>query len=256
MMYQSNLFNRRKGINGHREFIMEMILKNKTKSAYLINAGILWLGASTSIHAAVMINEIDYDQPGGDTAEFIELYNSGTDSVPLDGFTLDLVNGTNGSTYNSFDLSGLSISANGYLVLCSDTQAVANCDIDVSSGSWIQNGGDNGDAVALLLGDALVDSVVYESIGDSLGSFAEGNSFTVADSNSITMSIARLPSGIDTNVNADDFNAACITPGSANISGSGDCSASVSPVPVPAAIWLFGSGLLGLIGVSRHRQAA
>ena len=255
MMYQSNLYNRRKGINGHREFIMEMILKTKTNPAYLINAGILWLGASTSIHAAVMINEIDYDQPGGDTAEFIELYNSDTNSVLLDGYTLDLVNGTNGSAYNSFDLSGLSISGSGYLVLCSDTQAVANCDIDVSSGSWIQNGGDNGDAVALLLGDDLVDSVVYDSIGSELGTFAEGNSFTSADSGSITMSIARLPNGADTNVNADDFNSACITPGSANISGSGNCSVSVSPVPVPAAIWLFGSGLLGLIGVSRRKQA-
>jgi hypothetical protein len=28
----------------------------------------------------------------------------------------------------------------------------------------------------------------------------------------------------------------------------------VSPVPVPAAVWLFSSGLLGLIGVSRRKQ--
>ena len=257
MKYQFNLFNCLKGTNGHREFIMEMILKNKkTNPANLISAGILCLGTSTSIHAAVMINEIDYDQPGGDTAEFIELYNSGINSAPLDGYTLDLVNGTNGSAYNSFDLSGLLISASGYLVLCDDTQAVANCDIDVSSGGWIQNGGSDGDAVALLFGATLVDSIVYRGLGAHLGPFAEGNSFTVADSNSITMSIARLPNGIDTNVNADDFSSACITPGSANISGSGDCSVSVSSVPVPAAVWLFGSGLVGLIGVSRRKQAA
>jgi hypothetical protein len=252
MMYQSHSFNCRKGINGHREFIMEMILKNKTNPAYLINAGTLWLGISTSIHAAVMINEIDYDQPGGDTAEFIELYNSGTNSVPLDGYTLDLVNGSNGSAYNSFDLSGLSIAANGYLVLCGDTQAVANCDIDVSSGGWIQNGDSNGDAVALLFDGSPVDSVVYEGLGSFLSEFAEGDSYTMADSNSITMSIARLPNGLDSNFNSGDFGSACITPGSANVSGSGDCSISVNPVPVPAAIWLFGSGLAGLIGVSRR----
>jgi len=29
----------------------------------------------------------------------------------------------------------------------------------------------------------------------------------------------------------------------------------VSAVPVPAAIWLFGSGLLGLVGISRRKQA-
>ena len=30
---------------------------------------------------------------------------------------------------------------------------------------------------------------------------------------------------------------------------------TVNPVPVPAAVWLFGSGLLGLIGVARRRNA-
>jgi hypothetical protein len=233
---------------------MEMILKNKTNPAYLISAGILWLGASTPTQASIIINEIDYDQPGGDVSEFIELYNSGVHSVPLDGYSLDLVNGTNGSAYKSFDLSGLIIIASGYLVLCGDTQSVANCDIDVSSGGWIQNGGNDGDAIALQLGATVVDSIVYRGIGDHLGYLAEGNSFTVADSGSFTMSIARLPNGIDTNVNSDDFNSACITPGSANIGGSGDCSVSVSPVPVPAAIWLFGSGLIGLTGVSRRRK--
>jgi hypothetical protein len=31
---------------------------------------------------------------------------------------------------------------------------------------------------------------------------------------------------------------------------------TASPVPLPAAVWLFGSGLLGLFGVSRRRTAA
>jgi len=28
------------------------------------------------------------------------------------------------------------------------------------------------------------------------------------------------------------------------------------PVPVPAAVWLFGSGLMGLVGVARRKKAA
>ena len=36
---------------------------------------------------------------------------------------------------------------------------------------------------------------------------------------------------------------------------SGNAGAALAPVPVPAAVWLFGSGLLGLIGVARRRNA-
>lgn len=31
---------------------------------------------------------------------------------------------------------------------------------------------------------------------------------------------------------------------------------SASPVPIPAAVWLFGSGLIGLVGIGRRRRAA
>jgi len=30
---------------------------------------------------------------------------------------------------------------------------------------------------------------------------------------------------------------------------------NVSAVPVPAAVWLFGSGLLGLVGIARRKKA-
>ncbi len=235
---------------------MEIILKHKINYANLISAGMICFGASTLAQAAVVINEIDYDQPGSDIAEFIELYNSDSSPVSLDGYTLDLINGSSGSAYNTFDLSGLSISANGYLVICDNTSAVANCNVDISSSGWIQNGGADGDAVALLADGTPVDSLAYEGIGSFLGSYAEGNSITIDDSNSIIMSIARLPNGLDTNINANDFNSACLTPGSSNISGTGNCSVAVNPVPVPAAIWLFGSGLVGLIGISRRKKSS
>jgi hypothetical protein len=31
--------------------------------------------------------------------------------------------------------------------------------------------------------------------------------------------------------------------------------AEAAPVPLPAAVWLLGSGLMGLIGVGRRRRA-
>jgi hypothetical protein len=153
------------------------------------------------------------------------------------------------------DLTGLTISANGYLVICGNALSVANCNIDTASISWIQNGSSDGDAVALLSDGSVVDALAYEGIGGYLGAYAEGNSFTSADSNSTHMSIARLPNGLDSDFNAGDFSSACITPGSANASGTGDCTVSVNPVPLPAAVWLFGTGLMGLIGISRRKNS-
>lgn len=201
-------------------------------------------------HAAVVINEIDYDQPGTDTAEFIELYNSGSSSVSLDAFSVELINGTNSSSYRTIDLSGFNISASGYFVMCDNASTVANCDYSfTSTGSWFQNGAP--DAVALFENDGLIDSLTYEG---SLLRFTEGDEFSPGDNNSDITSIGRITDGHDTNNNALDFQMGCITPGSANIGGMGDCSApNLSAVPIPAAVWLFGTGLIGLIGVARRK---
>jgi hypothetical protein len=48
--------------------------------------------ASTTL----VINEIDYDQPGTDAAEFIELKNVGSSAIGLSGYSVELVNGNGG----------------------------------------------------------------------------------------------------------------------------------------------------------------
>ncbi len=45
-------------------------------------------------------------------------------------------------------------------------------------------------------------------------------------------------------------------PGGANITEASLVYSQITPVPIPAAAWLFGSGLLGLIGISRRKKAA
>jgi hypothetical protein len=136
-------------------------------------------GASNS-PVFVVINEVDSDTPGNDTAEFVELF--GTPGLSLDGHVLAFFNGSNDSLYTFFDLTGYALDVNGFFVL--GNAAVANVDI-IFSDNTLQNGAD---AVALFQADVsgfalndpiatvlaanpnLVDALVYDTNdGDDTG---------------------------------------------------------------------------------------
>ena len=85
----------------------------KTSIALLALTGCMTL----SSHAAVVINEIDYDQQGTDHAEFIELFNSGSSNISLDNYVIDLINGSNSSSYRNINLNSFNIDA-GVILLC------------------------------------------------------------------------------------------------------------------------------------------
>ena len=208
---------------------------------------VLW-SVSTVAGAAIVINEFDYDQPGTDDAEFVELFNNGGAAVSLDGFMLTLINGATGSSYRSVDLSGFVLAPGDYLVACGNMAAVANCAVDMGANTnRMQN---DTEAIALFDGTSLVDSVSYEGV---VAGYTEGLAGTLADSNSVEgVSISRLMNGLDTNDNALDFAWGCATPGAMNVAHDGDCAA-VSTVPVPAAAWLLGTGLACLAGFMRRR---
>jgi hypothetical protein len=59
------------------------------------------------VPAGLVINEVDYDQPNTDTTEFIEILNPTSNTIPLTGISLALVNGSNNASYQVLDLSSL-----------------------------------------------------------------------------------------------------------------------------------------------------
>jgi uncharacterized protein len=167
--------------------------------------------ASTSL----AINEVDYDQPQTDTAEFLELKNVSGEAIDLDPYSVDLVNGTGGgaAVYQTIDLPDAGLPAGDHYVVCASAAATANCDLDVAPDSnLIQNG--DPDAIGLRLGTTLVDAVSYE--GNAGAPYTEGSGVGLADTAGVGEGVSRCPDGSDTDQNNVDFLLREITPGTTN----------------------------------------
>jgi hypothetical protein len=176
-----------------------------------------WLLAATNTFGAIntsqsfsvnpspnlVINEIDYDQPSTDAAEFIELKNNGAFAVDLSEFTLDLVNGNGIVVYNTITFPQVTLAAGDYYVVCANAATVVNCDLDVTPDTnLVQNGAP--DAVALLFNGILIDTVSYE--GDTGDLYTEGSGIGLEDSAAEDdKGISRCSDGNDTDQSNLDF---------------------------------------------------
>lgn len=201
---------------------------------------------------ALVINEIDYDQPGTDTAEFVEIKNVGTTAVNLGGVTIELVNGNGGGAviYQTIALPAVTLAASDYYVVCGDAATVPNCDLDVTPDTnLIQNGAP--DAVGLRYNSELLDAVSYE--GNTGAPYTEGSGVGLVDDGAQPFeSISRCADGLDTNQNNVDFVVADSTPGETNACGGGG-GGEIGSCGDPATFIheIQGSGLLSpLVGTT------
>lgn len=189
---------------------------------------------SAATAAALVINEIDYDQPSTDTAEFVEVRNNDSVSVDLSSYSIEMINGNAGGAtqYRLFALPVVNLAPGDYFVLCANNATVANCDLDVTPETdLIQNGAP--DAVALLFNGSVVDTVSYE--GNTGSPYTEGSGIGLEDpgtTSSVNLGISRLPDGVDTNQNNVDLSTRCITPGEANSTSNSACAGGDIPPTV------------------------
>jgi hypothetical protein len=198
-------------------------------SAYL---PVLFNLLTGSAGAQTVISEVYYDAVGTDAGVvFVELF--GTPGTALDDMTLEGINGSTGTVYKTIPLSGL-VPADGVFVIGDDSgdgaTAVAGADLVASTD--LQNGPDS---IVLRDSGGILDALGYGDFSSAI--FAgEGEAAPLAPAGS---SLARLNPAMDTDNNLADFTIlGTPTPG----------EVSVSAVPVPAALWLFMSGLALLTG--------
>ena len=181
----------------------------------------------------LVINEVDYDQLGTDTAEFVEIFNPSTSSVSLTGLDLIFVNGANNLTYRTVDLGVISqIPAGGYLLVAS-AAVVAPSGVDAirfaTPNDNIQNGSPDGVVLSNRVTVQIVDSVSYEGAMTAVNltgypgpiSLVAGTAIptTVADSNTVVGSLGRFPNGARSGNDASDWTFVEPTPGYSNGGG-------------------------------------
>lgn len=198
----------------------------------VLTAAALLLGiaiARADATAAIVINELDTDQPTGfDVAEFVELKNTGTVPVNLAGWTLEMVNGTTGSpsVYRTVTLPTATIAPGGYFVVSFGSAYPWWTDFQANT---LNSSIHNGPSDAIVLRDpnnAITDALSYE--GSCGPPWQEGVGTPLSDSDVTPyVGYSRWPDGADTNDNSADFVIRCITPGAPNSASGGGCGQAV-----------------------------
>ncbi len=185
------------------------------------------------LNAQVVINEVDYDQPGTDAAEFIEIKNIGTTAFPLQYLAVVFVNGAAGAPATYLTISSPSWPALGpgaYFVICANA-ATANCGhVATPATNLIQNGVPDAIALVNTQTDEVLDMLSY---GGDVTGYTEGTGTTAVDVNAVDdRSLNRWPDGTDTNDNNADFRLGCSTPGVTNLVDDDLCSVPSSVVEI------------------------
>ena len=171
----------------------------------------------------MVVNEVDYIQPGANTAEFIEVKNITNIPLSLDTFHLRFARGVNSppDVYRDIDLPNVILNPGAYFVVCTNPANVPNCNTTVEPAMDLLENALPA-AVALVQNDIIVDVVSYG--GNTGAPYIEGSGVVPADDpNQPALGMSRVVDGQDTNRNSVDFGMRCITPGQTNSSQTGGC---------------------------------
>jgi len=208
------------------------------KIMYLCLVSSLFISMICLANATLVINEVDADQVGTDSTEFVELYNTGPSAIDFstENYQVVLFNGSNDSSYGAYNLTSGTVSVGGYVII-GNQQILDNVTADVEilmPANFLQNGQDG---VGLYSGTSftgtnegvnlytanLVDGLVYDtSDADDPGLLA----YLVTDGiqvdenggvSGLTDSVQRYPDGSGSVKSGGAFVVRTATPGAVNV---------------------------------------
>lgn len=168
--------------------------------------------------------------------EWFELFNPTSDSINLSGISLSDAGSNSHLISNSNDLW---VNSGSYFVMA-------------RNGTSLNNGGFTADYVYsnFTLGNSS-DQIIFSEGTNELLRFDYSSGFVANGSSMKLLSESMLAGNYAASTSAygdGDFG----TPGT---EGTYAFSVAPSAVPLPSALWLFGSGLMGLIGLTRRKSA-
>ena len=211
------------------------IMFKRTKKSLFVGAlfAICFFTLVTNGRAStvVFINEIHYDNDGLDTGEAIEIFGpAGTD---MSGWTVELYSGNDGESYGTITLTGtIPNQQNGFGTLDFQTPG-------------IQNGAPDG--LALVNNGSAVQFLSYEGAFDATDGPAK-------NWESIDIGVSEdppPPAGNSLQLTGSGRYYEDFTWSAPMDNTFGEINTGQSAVPIPAALWLLGSGLIGLLGIKR-----
>jgi uncharacterized protein len=206
--------------------------------------------AAGSANASLYISQI-YGGGGATTGtptynhDYIELYNNGSTAIDITGWSIQYASATgNFSSTNMHTLSGI-VAANSYFLIQESnppgTPGTAGANLPVTPN---YNGQLNLSATAGKV--ALVNSMTVVSGTGSAGGYLDligyGATANFNNGKPYTANLSNTTAIFQANN------------GTLSIGAPTPHASDATPTPIPAAAWLLGSGLLGLVGIRRKQN--
>ncbi|MCP4000437.1 MAG: hypothetical protein GY727_05975 [Gammaproteobacteria bacterium] len=218
-----------------------LILCNLVKNRVAIVAfALIAVFLSSASNASLVITEIliNPDAVPDNQGEWFEIYNASVDIVSLENWSV----GDNDT--DSFVIAGsLVIAPNEHLVFGNNSNVAANGGVDIDydySGSMVLS--NSGDEI-----------ILYDEIGTEIDRVEWGSDFDVQGKSRELM--AAYMNTID-NDNPNNWGISTAILAGGDFGTPGAVNFDVSSVPIPPAVWLFGSAIFGLTGIIRRRKLA